>query len=134
MIGYSGKPLGEKLGIKAGFRVLILNSPAKFREFLEPVPASVKFTSKNDRSADLAIVFSTQRDELSKFLIDLRETLVAEAVIWAAWPKKSAKIQSEITENTIRDIALPLGLVDVKVCAINEVWSGLKLVVRKELR
>ena len=134
MAGYSGTPLAKKLGIKEKFKVFAMGAPEDYRAMLGPLPASVQFTSKVDASTDIAHIFSTQRAELSRALAAFRERLAPEAMVWVSWPKKSAKVPSEITEDTVREVALPLGFVDVKVCAINKVWSGLKLVVRKELR
>lgn len=134
MAGYSGTPLAKKLGIKAKFKVFAMGAPGDYRAMLEPLPPSVQFTSKVDASTDIAHIFSTQRTELSRALAAFRERLAPDAMVWVSWPKKSAKVPTEITEDTVREVALPLGFVDVKVCAINEVWSGLKLVVRKELR
>jgi len=134
MAGYSGTPLPKKLGIKEGFQLLAIGAPEDYRSLLEPLPASVRFVSIANQNTDLVHIFSTKKQQLSKALAIYRDKLDPEAVIWVSWPKKSAKVPSEITEDVIREIALPLGFVDVKVCAIDEVWSGLKLVVRKTLR
>lgn len=132
--GYSGTPLAKKLGIKEQFKVLVVGAPADYRTLLEPLPGGVEFVSRPDASVDIAHLFTSQRAELSVALGHYREQLSAQAAVWVSWPKKSSKLPSEITEDTVREVALPLGFVDVKVCAVNEVWSGLKLVVRKELR
>jgi len=134
MAGYSGTALPKKLGIKEGFQLLAIGAPEDYRSLLEPLPASVRFVSIANQNTDLVHIFSTKKQQLSKALAIYRDKLDPEAVIWVSWPKKSAKVPSEITEDVIREIALPLGFVDVKVCAIDEVWSGLKLVVRKTLR
>jgi hypothetical protein len=134
MAGYSGTPLAKKLGIKEGFQLLAVGAPEDYRRLLEPLPASVRFVSTANQNADLVHIFSTKKLQLSKALAIYRDKLDPEAVIWVSWPKKSAKVPSEISEDRIREIALPLGFVDVKVCAIDEVWSGLKLIVRKTLR
>ena len=134
MAGYSGTPLAKKLGIKEKSKLLVVGAPEDYRTLLEPLPASVQFMSKPDASIHIAHLFTSKRAELSAALVDYRKKLSAEAAVWVSWPKKSAKLASEITEDTVREIALPLGYVDIKVCAVNEVWSGLKLVVRKELR
>lgn len=134
MAGYSGTPLAKKLGIKEGSRLFAQNAPDHYHALLEPLPASVQFTSKADASTDLAHVFTHQRSELATALARLRKQLGPEVVLWISWPKKAAKVPTDITEDTVRELALPLGWVDVKVCAVDEVWSGLKLVVRKELR
>jgi hypothetical protein len=114
MAGYSGTPLAKKLGIKAGTTVHAIGAPANYRRLLEPLPESVRFSSRAGASTHLVHVFSTRSAELSKTLGKLRKTLP--------------------TGDTIRALALPLGFVDVKVCAVTEVWSALKLVVRKALR
>jgi hypothetical protein len=132
--GYSGTALAQKLGIKPGSRVFLAGAPEGYVELLEPLPSGVSFPKRVSRQVDLAQVFVTRAADLSKRLSVLRAALDPEAVIWVSWPKKSSKIPTEVTDNTIRDAALPLGLVDVKVCAVTDVWSGLKLVVRKELR
>lgn len=134
MAGYSGTPLAKKLGIKEQSKLLVVGAPPDFRGLLEPLPPSVQFASKPDASIDIAHIFTSKRAELSAALADYRKKLSAGATVWVSWPKKSAKVASEVTEDTVREVALPLGFVDIKVCAVNEVWSGLKLVVRKELR
>ncbi len=134
MAGYSDTPLTKKLGIKEGFKVLVIKGPAEYRALLAPLPASVAFTSTATSSTNLVHVFATKRNTLARLLPTLRKKLSPEAAIWVSWPKKSSKVPTDITEDTIREVALPLGLVDIKVCAVTEVWSGLKLVVRKELR
>jgi len=131
--GYSGTPLAKKLGIKPGHRVALIDAPRELREWLAPLPSDVVF-GKADAKTDLVHLFTQQRAILARHLASLRKTLHDEAVVWVSWPKKSAKVQTDITEDTIRGVALPLGFVDVKVCAVSDVWSGLKLVVRKELR
>jgi hypothetical protein len=134
MAGYSETPLAKKLGIKEGFRVFLVAAPAQYRALLAPLPAQVRFTSTANSSTNLVHAFATERGALARLLPTLRKKLSHEAAIWVSWPKKSSKVPTDITEDTIREVALPLGFVDVKVCAVTEVWSGLKLVVRKELR
>jgi hypothetical protein len=134
MAGYSGAPLAKKLGIKEQSRVLVTGAPEGYRDLLEPLPPSVWFATRPDALIDVAHIFTTKRSELAEILVDYRKVLSAEAAVWVSWPKKSSKLPSEITEDTVRELALPLGFVDVKVCAVNDIWSGLKLVVRKELR
>jgi len=132
--GYSGTPLARKLGIKEASNVVAVGAPTNYRKLLEPLPAAVRFASKIDETIDIVHVFSTKRAPLSRALASYRKKLDSNATVWVSWPKKAAKIPSEITEDTVRELALPLGFVDVKVCAVDDVWSGLKLVVRKELR
>jgi hypothetical protein len=134
MPGYSGTPLAQKLGIKAGCRVMLVNPPAEYGALLEPLPEGVHFEARLGNSTDIIHVFSRDRAELGRLLKAYRATLKPTGAVWVSWPKKSAKVATDIVEGTIRDLALPMGFVDVKVCAVSEVWSGLKLVVRKELR
>lgn len=132
--GYSGTPLSRKLGIKQAHRVLLIDAPLDYHGLLAPLPASVVFVSEPDAGVDIAHVFVTRREDLERILGELRGTLKPDAALWISWPKKSSKVPTTITEDTIRALALPLGFVDIKVCAVTEIWSGLKLVVRKGLR
>lgn len=132
--GYSGTPLAKKLGYKAAMRAAVLNAPEDYRAMLEPLPEGVSFQRAAGPSTQLVHLFATQREELAKALSSLRSTLGPEAAVWVSWPKKASKVPTTITEDVIRQVALPLGFVDIKVCAVSEVWSGLKLVVRRELR
>ena len=132
--GYSGTPLAKKLGFKEGSRVLLIDAPKDYVQLFEPPPAGLEFIAKPARIVDIAHIFASQRATLSKHLSRLREALPAHASIWVSWPKKAAKVPTDITEDTIREVALPLGFVDIKVCSVSEVWSGLKLVLRKEFR
>ena len=134
MAGYSGTPLAKKLGIKEQTSVVAVDAPNGYRRLLEPLPAAGRFSSKIDVTTDIVHVFSTEKSELSRELVSYRKKLGPNAAIWVSWPKKSAKVPTDITEDVVRELALPLGFVDIKVCAVDEVWSGLKLVVRKELR
>jgi hypothetical protein len=134
MAGYSDTPLAKKLGIKDGFNVFLVEAPAQYRALLAPLPARVRFVRMANMSTNLVHLFATERSALARLLPTLRKKLPPEAAIWVSWPKKSSKLPSDITEDTIREVALPLGFVDIKVCAVTDVWSGLKLVVRKELR
>ena len=132
--GYSGTPLPSKLGIRAGFTIHVKDAPSDYLILLRPLPEAVRFVSRMSSTTDLVHVFSARRAELATLLRTCRSKLRPTAVLWVSWPKKSAKVRTDITEDTIRELALPLGFVDVKVCAVTEVWSGLKLVVRKDLR
>ncbi|QQR73033.1 MAG: DUF3052 family protein [Holophagales bacterium] len=132
--GYSGTPLARKLGVREGCRLWTGNAPAAYRDWLAPLPPGVQFVAQLDAAVDLAHLFTAGRAELDAALRHARQVLAPTAVLWISWPKKSSKLPSEVTEETIRELALPLGFVDVKVCAVDEVWSGLKLVVRRELR
>ena len=132
--GYSGKPLAAKLGIGEGTDVLAINPPAEYAQWLAPLPPGARIVSRRSAGTRFVHLFATQRATLGQALQDQRKTLPADGTLWVSWPKKSAKVATDITEDTIRELALPLGFVDVKVCAVSEVWSGLKLVVRKSLR
>ena len=132
--GYSGTPLAKKLGIKEGSTVYAIDAPANYHVLLAPLPEGVQFVAKLTASTEVIHLFVDKKQTLQKTLKSLRDKMTTDAMIWVSWPKKSSKIPTEVTEDVIREVALPLGLVDIKVCAVSEVWSGLKLVVRKELR
>ncbi|GAA5067477.1 DUF3052 family protein [Lysobacter panacisoli] len=134
MSGYSGTPLAKKLGLREGMTVWTLAAPAHYADILAPLPRGLRFAPRLMGAVDLVHLFCRDRATLAVALADCRRVLAADAVVWVSWPKKSAKVPTDITEDTVREIALPLGFVDVKVCAVDEVWSGLKLVVRKALR
>ncbi|MDP1677308.1 MAG: DUF3052 family protein [Bacteroidota bacterium] len=134
MAGYSGKPLGEKLGIKKEFTIVLVNPPKQYMTLVAPLPEGVTIAAKITNKTDLVHLFTTSKAELSKMLRSTLTKIKQDAIIWVSWPKKSSNVPTDITEDRIRDIALPLGLVDIKVCAVDEVWSGLKLVIRKENR
>jgi hypothetical protein len=132
--GYSGTALNKKLGLREGSAIHAIGAPPDYRALLDPLPMAVRFQQTADRSTDLVHVFETRRERLGATLTRLRKTLGPDAAVWVSWPKKASKVPTTVTEDVIRELALPLGFVDVKVCAVTEVWSGLKLVVRKELR
>ncbi len=129
MAGYSGTPLLKKLGIKDGDRVLVKNAPDAMPEELAAVPVV-----RAAKDLDVALLFATSMKQFNAGFAALSTAVKPDGMIWAAWPKKASGIETDLTENLIRDIALKTPFVDVKVCAIDETWSGLKLVVRKELR
>jgi hypothetical protein len=132
--GYSGTPLAKKLGIKAGFRVFVENGPDNYLQWLEPLPADSQFLTEFQDDLDMIHLFTDDAKKLAAKLKSYRKKLKPNGVLWVSWPKKASKRPTDITEDTIRALALPLGLVDVKVCAVDEVWSGLKLVIRLENR
>jgi len=134
MAGYSATPLAKKLGFKANTRVLTKNAPADYLEWVSPLPDGALVSARVKGSVDIVHVFVTKRSDLDRQLGDMMERIAPDGMIWVSWPKKAAKVATDITEDTVRDVALPLGLVDIKVCAVSEIWSGLKLVIRKELR
>lgn len=142
--GYSGTPLAKKLGIKEGMLVLVVNPPHNYLELLEPLPDEVEVIGLPDgpswpptrppQPLDLIHLFTNSRAELLQEVSESMRFMKRHAPFWVSWYKKAAKLPTEITEDTIREAAFPLGLVDVKVCAVDEKWSGLKLVIRKENR
>ena len=135
MAGYSGTPLAKKLGIKPGTKVLALNAPRDYRDLLSPLPDGVAIAAKpNKAGADIVHLFVTSVAEYERDLPKARAAMAIDGAIWVSWYKKSAKIPTDVTEDVIRHRALKTDLVDVKVCAVSDVWSGLKLVVRKHLR
>ena len=134
IIGYSGTPLAKKLGFKPGQRVSAPGAPANYRKLLAPVPDGLEFQTRVSKTTDIVHLFTSSKSELAKSLSAWLKVLGPEAAIWVSWPKKTSKVPTDITEDTIRAVALPMGLVDIKVCAVDETWSGLKLVLRKELR
>ena len=134
MAGYSGTPLAKKLGIKPGTRLRAVNAPADYAALLAPLPENVTFTRTDSDELDVVHLFTKTRSELIKLIDRYKTKIKQNGAIWVSWPKKASGIPSEITEDTVREVALPLGLVDIKVCAVDETWSGLKLVIRKENR
>ena len=134
MAGYSGTPLAQKLGIKAGQKVVTIGAPANYSTLLAPLPEAVSFSREIRAGAVFVHLFISERKALEKELKRLRGLIAETGVLWVSWPKKSSKVATDVTEDVIRDVALPLGFVDVKVCAVDETWSGLKLMVRRENR
>lgn len=138
--GYSGTPLAQKLGLKDGQRVMFISLPKELKElrisrhFVEIAEAGWETFTDGDAGYDVIHGFTTSREVLEKAAKPLMDEIDREGSIWISWPKKASKVPTDITENVIRDVVLPIGLVDVKVAAVNEIWSGLKLVIRKELR
>jgi hypothetical protein len=134
MAGYSGTPLSKKLGLAAGSKIFLSDAPKNYLELVAPLPEGVRVVRKIDGETDIVHIFSTEKVRLKAALRDPLNKLRQDAAIWVSWPKKSSKVPTDITEDTIREVALPMGLVDIKVCAVDEVWSGLKLVLRKKNR
>jgi len=134
MSGYSGTPLAQKLGIKPGFRVKTFKPPANYGALLAPLPEDVVISGGVRPPVDLWHLFARSRKELAAKLPECREQIRTDGVIWVSWPKKASGVESDLTEDVIREAAFPLQLVDVKVCAVDETWSGLKLVIRREHR
>jgi len=128
MAGYSGTPLAKKLGIETGSTILLDGAPENYPSKGATVVRSLS------RKVDIVHIFTKSAGELNGKLHKLRDRIRDDATVWVSWPKKSSKVPTDITEDVIREVALPLGFVDVKVCAVAEVWSGLKIVIRRELR
>ena len=131
--GYSGKPIWQKLGLAAELRVLVRDAPSDYAALVGLGTGTLTFASPRGKF-DIAHVFATSEQKLATEISTLAKRLPAAGVIWVSWPKKSAKVATDITEDTVRKIALPLGLVDIKVCAVDAVWSALKLVWRRDRR
>ena len=134
MAGYSGTPLAQKLGIKPEHKVVTIGAPAGYRKLLAPLPKGVSFTTEVTAAAPFVHLFVTKRQTLERELKRLRKLIADTGIVWVSWPKKSSGVTTDITEDVIRDVCLPLGFVDVKVCAVDETWSGLKLMIRREER
>jgi hypothetical protein len=140
LLGYSGTPLAQKLGLKDGQRALFIDLPASLaelaaaRNFVESSRITVDHLGDAAPGYDFIHLFTTARAVLEALAQPLMNLIARDGMIWVSWPKKAAKVATDITEDVIRDVVLPIGLVDVKVCAVDEIWSGLKLVIRKELR
>ena len=132
--GYSGTPLSKKLGIKADMLVALVRAPDDLKDKLAPLPEGVRFRAGLRGRADVALLFVRRRAELVRRVPPAGRAIFPHGALWIAWPKRASKVPTNITEDTIREVVLPLGLVDVKVCAIDEVWSGLKIMWRKENR
>jgi hypothetical protein len=132
--GYSGTALAKKLGIKPGCKLFVADPPKNYAELVAPLPEGVELTSRLHADTDVVHVFTTRRTKLVNALRSTLAKIKPDGAIWVSWPKKASKMETDITEDTIREVALPMGLVDIKVCAVDHIWSGLKLVLRKERR
>ena len=132
--GYSGTPLVQKLGLKPGMRAWFSAMPQSVRDEIGLLDAEMIEEAEAVQGLDTAHIFVTERVEMHRILADLRDLIQPAGQVWVSWPKKAAKVPTDITEDVIRTVALPMGFVDVKVCAVDQIWSGLKLVIRKELR
>lgn len=134
MAGYSQTPLTKKLGIKPMMSAHVINPPDHYLNLLGDGADGVSWVADCNNRPAFIHLFTDRKSTLCAELVRLRDDIAIDGMIWVSWPKKASKVPTDITENSIREICLPLGLVDVKVCAVDEVWSGLKLVIRKELR
>ena len=132
--GYSGTPLAKKLGIKNGDAVALLGAPSGFEATLDGLPAEVSVRRAARGTNAVVVTFHTERADLEQRVPKLLEILDVNGGLWIAWPKKASKVPTDITEDTVREVFLPLGLVDNKVCAIDDTWSGLRVVWRRENR
>ena len=132
--GYSGTPLVRKLGFRPGMRALFLDAPEEFGALVGELPDGVRVLARAADGLDLVVAFVRERRVLERRLAALQPRLDQAGMIWVAWPKRASMVATDITEDVVRAVALPRGLVDVKVCAIDATWSGLKLVIRRELR
>jgi hypothetical protein len=132
MAGYSGTPLAQKLGVKEGTTLVVLSAPPGFE--IPELPSGVTAKNRLGARTDVVVFFTKERAALVAKLDALQAAIRPDGAAWIAWPKKASGVPTDLTEDVVRAVALPRGLVDVKVCAIDEIWSGLKLVVRKALR
>jgi hypothetical protein len=132
--GYSGTPLAKKLGIKAGHRVVLEGAPSTFASTLEPLPEGVTLRKRAGGAADVLLYFTKSADDLQANIARLGGAIEVDGAVWIAWPKRASKVPTDMTEDVVREVALPLGLVDNKVAALDETWSGLRLVWRRERR
>lgn len=132
--GYSETPLAKKLSLRDGQRVWFLAMPENVQDEIDEYALELTFIADPADGIDAAHIFVTERARLEELLTTLRNQISTDGQIWVSWPKKASKLSTDISEDTIREVCLPLGLVDTKVCAVDQTWSGLKLVIRKELR
>ncbi len=134
MAGYSATPLPEKLGIKPGAIVVAIDAPENYRKLLGKIPSGVNFATRPVGKTKFVHLFVKERRILDAHLRSLRQKIAEDAAVWVSWPKKSSGVATDVTEDVVRAVALPLGFVDIKVCAVDETWSGLKLMIRRENR
>jgi hypothetical protein len=134
MAGYSGKPVVQKLGIKPGFRIFAPGLSVSYRDVVGELPDGVTLVRAAKAPLDMVHVFATEAKGLAAKLRAFRAAIAPDGMIWVSWPKKASRVATDLTDVVVRDTALPLGLVDIKVCAIDDVWSGLKFVIPKDQR
>jgi hypothetical protein len=134
MAGYSGKPVVQKLGLKPGFRIFVDGLSVAYSDVVGELPADVMLAKAAKAPLDAVHLFATEAKGLAARLRSYRKAIAPDGMIWVSWPKKASGVVTDLTENIIRDAVLPLGLVDIKVCAIDETWSGLKFVIPKDQR
>jgi len=128
-VGYSGTPLAKKLGIKDGFHISLINAPEYYMDLFTDLPANLYFEGKKGDKADFIHFFTKSKDEYTDILPKLKDQIKSNGMIWISWPKKASRVVTDITEDIVRNFAIKSGLVDIKVCAVDETWSGLKLVI-----
>ena len=134
MAGVSGKPLSQKLGLKPGFRIFVDGAPADYRKIVGEWPEGARIVARAAAPLDVAHVFAAEAKGLAAKLTRYRDAIAPDGMIWVSWPKKASGVTNDLSDVVVRDLALPLGLVDIKVCAIDETWSGLKFVIQKRQR
>jgi len=132
--GYSGTPLVKKLGVAEGTAIVAIDQPDDYRALVAPLPAGARIARRMPKTPAFVHLFATRRARLASHLARLRTLVAQDGVVWVSWPKRASGVATDITEDVIRAEALPLGFVDVKVCAVDQTWSGLKLMIRRELR
>jgi hypothetical protein len=130
MAGYSGTPLTKKLGLKEGFRIVLFHPPKDFLRELKDLPRDLKIVTQKSKQLDFVLLFTKSQAALVNDFTRLARNLVSNGMLWVAWPKRASGVSTDVTENDVRRIGLAAGLVDVKICAINDIWSGLKFVYR----
>ena len=126
--------MARKLGVTEETTIVAIGAPNNYRALLAPLPAGARVSARSPQTPRFVHLFTTAQADLLARLRRLRDTLAQDGVIWVSWPKRASHVETDITEDTIRSVALPLGFVDVKVCAVDDTWSGLKLVIRRDLR
>jgi hypothetical protein len=134
MAGYSGKPLSQKLGLKPGFRIFADGAPADYRKIVGEWPEGATIVARASAPLDVAHVFAAEAKGLPAKLTRYRKLVAPDGMIWVSWPKKASGVETDLSDVVVRKLALPLGLIDIKVCAIDETWSGLKFVIQKAQR
>ena len=134
MVGTSGKSVAQKLGIKPGFCIFVDGAPSAYGAIVGPLPTGVTITAAPTPSLDMVHLFAMQSKGLAAKLRHYRGAIAPDGMIWVSWPKKSSRLAGDLTDVVVRDTALPLGLVDTKICAVDDIWSGLKFVIPKDQR
>jgi hypothetical protein len=129
MAGYSGKPLSQKLGLKPGFRIFVDGAPAEYRDIVGEWPDGARLVAQLKAPLDVVHLFARQAKGLATKLSRYRDAIASDGMIWVSWPKKASGVATDLSDVVVREVALPLGLVDIKVCAIDETWSALKFVI-----